>query len=234
MRPVLSSMLPAFYIMRPVMNLQQARKNMIEQQIRTWEVLDQAVLDLLAEVHREDFMPAAWQGLAFADTRLPIGHGQTTMTPRAEARLLQSVAPRPHETVLEIGTGSAYLTALLAKSARRVTSIDLFADFIHSARAKLEQAGFENVCLEQADARDLPDRGEKYDLVIFTASLPALDERFLRLLNDGGRLFAIIGESPAMEARLITRQREGGYAMEGIFDTDLPALIGPEKETFVF
>ena len=225
---------PAFYIMRPVMNLQQARKNMIEQQIRTWEVLDQTVLDLLAEVHREDFMPAAWQGLAFADTRLPIGHGQTTMTPRAEARLLQSVAPRPHETVLEIGTGSGYLTALLAKSARRVTSIDLFADFIHSARAKLEQAGFENVCLEQADAYDLPERGDKYDLVIFTASLPALDERFLRLLNDGGRLFAIIGESPAMEARLITRQREGGYAMEGIFDTDLPALIGPEKETFVF
>ena len=216
------------------MDIQQARKNMIEQQIRAWEVLDQTVLDLLGEIHREEFIPDAYKGLAFADTRLPIGHGQATMTPKTEARLLQSVAIRPHETALEIGTGCGYLTALLASSASRVTSIDIFADFIHSARAKLARTGFENARLEHMDAYTMLDRDEKYDLVIFTASLPVMDERFLRLLNENGRLFAIIGQSPAMEARVIAKQREGGYSTEGIFDTDLPGLIGSEKETFVF
>ena len=233
---MLYNMSPDYKLINPTitMNIQQARKNMIEQQIRTWEVLDQAVLDLLNEIHREEFIPAAYRGLAFADTRLPIGHGQTTMTPKTEARLLQSVAIRPHESVLEIGAGCGYLTALLAKSASRVKSIDIFPDFISSARARLERAGLENTRLEQADAYTLPDRGEKYDLVIFTASLPAMDDRFLKLLNENGRLFAIIGESPAMEARVITKQRAGGYATEGIFDTDLPTLIGSEKDTFVF
>ena len=217
------------------MDIEQARLNMIEQQIRTWEVLDQDVLNLLHEIHREDFIPEEYKDLAFADTRIPIGHEQTTMTPKVEARIVQSLAIQAHETVLEIGTGCGYLTCLLAKNAKQVSSIDIFSDFITSAKNKIESTPLDNIQLESVDAYALLDRAEKYDVIVFTTSLPVMDDRFLKLLNDKGRMFVIIGESPAMEARIITRQTDSDFSSEGLFETDLPALIGAkQKETFTF
>ncbi len=217
------------------MDIEQARSNMIEQQIRTWEVLDMDVLDLLNEIHRENFIPDAYQDLAFADTRIPIGHDQTTMMPKVEARLLQSIAVNPDETVLEVGTGCGYLTTLLAKSAKHVKSVDIYPDFITAASDRIIKTDLTNIELECMDAYSLVDQTEKYDVIVLTASIPAMDERFIDLLNDGGRMFAIIGESPAMEACLLTKQNESDYSVESIFETDLPALIGSEqKETFEF
>jgi len=217
------------------MDIEQARSNMIEQQIRTWEVLDMDVLDLLNEIHREEFIPESYQELSFADTRLPIGHEQTTMTPKVEARLLQSLALKADETVLEIGTGCGYLTTLLAKSAKHVKSIDIFPDFIKTANDKIIKAGLSNIELESTDVYSLFGQAEKYDVLVLTASLPKMDERFLDLLNDGGRMFAIIGESPAMEACVLTKQNDSDYSTKSFFEIDIPALIGSEqKETFEF
>lgn len=217
------------------MDLQQARLNMIEQQIRPWEVFDQKVLNLLNEMYREEFIPDAYQDLCFADTRLPIGHEQTTMTPKIEARVLQSLTINPEDSVLEIGTGCGYLTALLAKSAKHVRSIDIFPDFIDSVKAKIAKTELTNIELENCDAYSILEQSAKYDVIVLTASLPTMDDRFLNLLNDGGRLFVIIGESPVMEACVFTRQSDSSWSQESIFETDLPALIGAEhKETFKF
>jgi len=217
------------------MDIEQARFNMIEQQIRTWDVLDLDVLDLLNEVHREEFIPDSYQELSFADTSIPLGHEQITMTPKVEARLLQALALKTDETVLEIGTGCGYVTTLLAKSAKHVKSIDLFPNFIKAAKEKMSKIGLSNIELENTDAYTLFDQTEKYDVVVLTASLPKMDERFLNLLNDGGRMFAIIGESPAMEACVLTKENDSNYTTESLFETDLPALIGSEtKETFKF
>jgi protein-L-isoaspartate(D-aspartate) O-methyltransferase len=217
------------------MDIEQARLNMIEQQIRTWEVLDLDVLNLLNEIHRENFIPDDYQELAFADTRIPIGHEQTTMTPKVEARLLQSLSISPEETILEIGTGCGYLTTLLAKSSKHVRSIDIYPDFIEAAKEKISKTSLNNIELDSADAYSLLDQSDKYDVVVFTASLPKLDERFLDLLNDNGRMFVIVGESPVMEALLIKKQSDSAWSQESLFETDLPALIGAEQNnTFEF
>ncbi len=217
------------------MDIEQARLNMIEQQIRTWDVLDMDVLGLLNEIHREDFIPDNYKDLSFADICISIGHGQSTMTPKVEARLLQSLALKPNETVLEIGTGCGYLTSLLAKSAKHVKSIDIYPDFIVAANDKILKTGLNNIELESADAYNLFDQTEKYDALVLTASLPKMDERFLNLLNDNGRMFAIIGESPVMEACVFTKQNDSNYTKQSLFETNLPALIGSEqKEKFVF
>ncbi|MCG8379616.1 MAG: protein-L-isoaspartate O-methyltransferase, partial [Proteobacteria bacterium] len=171
------------------MDIEQARLNMIEQQIRTWEVLDQDVLDLLGEIHREDFIPDSYKDLSFADIRIPIGHDQTTMTPKVEARLLQSLRLKPDDSVLEIGTGCGYLTTLLARSSDNVKSIDIYPDFIETAKNRFEKNGFNNIDLESCDAYSLLEQTETYDVIVFTASLPDMDNRFLKLLNNGGRLF---------------------------------------------
>ena len=217
------------------MDFKQARFNMIEQQIRTWEVLDLDVLDLLNEIHREEFIPESYQNLALADTSVPIGHEQITMAPKFEARILQSLDINPGESVLEIGTGCAYFTALLASSARQIKSIDIFPDFIDSAREKIAKTKLTNIELESSDAYSLLEKPERYDVVVFTASLPSMDERFLDLLNEHGRLFAIVGESPAMEARLYAKQNDSSCSYESVFETDLPALIGAtQKDEFEF
>jgi protein-L-isoaspartate(D-aspartate) O-methyltransferase len=217
------------------MNIEQARSNMIEQQIRTWEVLDMDVLDLLNEIHRENFISEDYRELAFADMRIPIGHDQTTMMPKVEARLIQSLRLKSDETVLEVGTGCGYLTALLAKSAKHVKSIDIYPDFITSASDKIIKVGITNIELENADVYDLLEKSEKHDVLVLTASMPEMDERFLNLLNDGGRMFAIIGDSHAMEACILTKQGDSYSKQDSIFETDLPALIGSEqKEEFVF
>ena len=217
------------------LNLETARFNMIEQQIRPWEVLDQDVLDLLNEIHREDFVPEAYRNLAFADVRIPIGHEQTTMTPKVEARLLQSLDLQGNESVLEVGTGCAYLTALLASSAKSVKSIDIFPDFIESAKSKLAKTGLDNVEFECVDIYSMLEQLDNYDIVVITASLPRMDDRFLSLLNENGKMFVIVGESPVMEARLVITRNGSSSSYQSLFETDLPALIGAEHaETFEF
>jgi len=205
-------------------NFEQARFNMIEQQIRPWEVLDQRVLDLLSVVPREDFVPPQYRNLALVDMNLPLGHDQIMMSPKLEARVLQSLDIKPFETVLEIGTGSGYLTALLAKLAKQVYSIEIIPEFIKSAQVKLADHGITNVSLEEGDAAQGWPLDAPYDVIVITGSLPLLPEAFKQALNIGGRLFAIIGDSPSMEAVLITRVGEHQWTEEGLFETDLPAL----------
>jgi len=215
------------------MDFEKARYNMIEQQVRTWEVLDQDVLDLLAAVHREDFVPEAYRRVALADVSIPIGHDEVTMTPKAEARLLQSLLLQPTDKVLEVGTGCGYLTALLARSAQSVVSIDIYDDFTHAAARKLSEHQINNVQLETGDAVNGWPAQASYDAIAVTGSVPVLTEAFQSQLAPGGRLFVIVGESPVMEARLITRIGEQEWSSESLFETDLPPLVGaPRQEHF--
>jgi len=210
------------------MNYDLARFNMIEQQVRTWEVLDQRILDLLAVIHREDFIPDTYKKLALADVNIPLLHNQVTMTPKLEARLLQSLNISGADRVLEIGTGCAYLTALLAKLAKNVCSIDIFPEFTRQADPKLAASNLDNVRLITADAiNGWPDTAP-YDIIVVTGSLPVENPLLQQQLAIGGRLFSIIGESPVMEAMLITRVSENGWHRESLFETDIPPLIGAE------
>ena len=211
------------------MNFEQARYNMIEQQIRTWEVLDQNVLDLLMKIHREDFVPDAFRQLALADTRIPLAHGQVTMTPKVEARILQSVDIQKTDKVLEIGTGCAYLTAVIANMAKEVISIDIFPEFTKSAEEKLQKHGITNVTLETGDAISGFQPASPYDVIIVTGSLPVPDDCFQNQLAINGRLFVITGHSPVMDATLITRAGENEWAKEILFETDIPPLVGAKE-----
>ena len=212
-------------------DIDQARFNMIEQQIRTWQVLDQTVLDLLLEIHREDFVPDDYRQLAFADMNIPLANAQVMMTPKLEARLLQSLAILENDKVLEIGTGSSYLTALLAKCANHVESVDIFADFSHEAKIKLDAYQINNVDLRTGDALSDQQTQKKYDVIVVTGSLPTLNPILQEQLAPGGRMFVIIGDSPVMEARLITRVGAGEYDTESLFETDLPPLLGIDKNS---
>ena len=215
------------------MNLDQARYNMIEQQIRPWEVLDQRVLDLLSTVPREDFVPPAYRNLAFTDTNIPLGDGQVMMSPKVEARILQSLNLQDNETVLEIGTGSGFVTALLANLAKHVVSVDINPEMTRQAGEKLAAHGISNVTLETGDAARGWAAHARYDAIVITGSLPILPDNFKQALTIGGRLLAIIGDSPAMEVLLITRVGETEWAQESLFETDLPALINaPQPERF--
>ncbi len=216
--------------------MRDAHFNMIEQQIRPWDVLDQQVLDLIADVPRIDFVPEEYRGLAYADHAIPIGHGQVMMHPRVEGRLLQALELHPTDSVLEIGTGSAYLTALLAKAARYVRSVDIFAEFKELAEEKLALYGIHNVTLEVGDAAQGWGGDEGlYDAIAICGSLPELPEHFLRSLNRGGRLFAVIGTPPVMQAVLMRRVGDAQWSREALFETDLPPLINaPVRPRFVF
>jgi len=215
------------------MNLDQARLNMIEQQIRPWEVLDQRVLDLLTTVPREDFVPEAYRLLAFADMNIPLGNGQVMMPPRVEARILQALNVQEDETVLEIGTGSGYVTALLASLAKQVISVDINADMTRQAGDKLAAHGITNVTLETGDGAHGWNTHAPYDAIVITGSLPILPATFKQALKVDGRLLAIIGDAPAMEVVLITRVGEMEWAEEALFETDLSALINaPQPERF--
>jgi protein-L-isoaspartate(D-aspartate) O-methyltransferase len=215
------------------MNLDQARLNMIEQQIRPWEVLDQRVLDLLNTVPREEFVPEAYRMLAYTDMSIPLGDGQVMMPPRVEARIVQALNLQEDETVLEIGTGSGYVTALLASLARQVISVDINPDMIRQASDKLAAHGITNVTLETGDGARGWNAHAPYDVIVVTGSLPILPPTFKQALKVGGRLLAIVGDSPAMEVLLITRIGEMEWAEEALFETDLPALINaPQPERF--
>jgi protein-L-isoaspartate(D-aspartate) O-methyltransferase len=211
------------------MNFDQARANMVEQQIRPWEVLDQAVLDLLYAVPREDFVPAAYRTLAFADMEIPIGEGEKMMAPKIEARIVQELAPRKHERVLEVGTGSGYLTALLAHRAAHVHSVEIRPALAAFGRGNLERHGADNLTLEIGDAaRGWPTRAP-YDVIVLTGSTPVLPRTLLDQLAPGGRLFAVVGEAPVMVARLTTCSAPGAFRSAELFDTLLAPLVNAEQ-----
>ncbi|MBC7622925.1 MAG: protein-L-isoaspartate O-methyltransferase [Aeromicrobium sp.] len=221
------------------MDIELARFNMVEQQIRTWEVLDQSVLELLFTVKREDFVPAAYRSLAFVDMEIPLGEGQVMLAPKFEARILQEVAPKPHERVLEIGTGSGYLSALLASRAAKVASIEYFESLAISAAAKLATAGIGNVEITIGDAARSPanfiDPQQQFDVIVVTGSLPVLPAAYLPHLAVGGRLFAIIGDAPAMKAMLYTKTSEQSTVALELFETVVAPLINaaePSRFTF--
>lgn len=217
------------------MNFEQARSNMIEQQIKPWDVPNQSVLDLITEIHREDFVPDEYRRLALADVRIPLAHDQVTMTPKVEARLLQALEIKPDDEILEIGTGCAYMTTLLAKSGHHVHSIDIHPDFTEQAKLKLQQHDIQNVTLECGNAIHGWQQSSPYDVIVLTGSVPVLEDHLQQQLKIGGRMFAIIGQSPVMEARLIKRVSENEWHNEILFETDLPELEGATQvETFKF
>lgn len=216
------------------MNIEQARFNMIEQQIRTWDVLDQSVLDLLARMPREDFVPLPYRNLAFADISIPLSHGQVMMQPKLEARIVQALNITPTDVILEIGTGSGYLTALLASLGKQVYSVDIFEEFTASAQRKLAAHNIMNATLETGDAALGWDRHGPYDVIVITGSLPVFADKFQQQLNLGGRLFMVTGMAPAMDARLITRRGEVRWVCESLFETSLPPLLNaPRPPSFV-
>jgi protein-L-isoaspartate(D-aspartate) O-methyltransferase len=215
--------------------MEQARYNMVEQQIRPWEVLNQDVLDLLFKIKREDFVPPAHRALAFVDMEIPIGHGEFMWTPKLEARVIQDLAIRPTDRVLEVGTGSGYLTALLAARAGEVVSVDIVPEFTTAAREKLRAHGFENVALHSGDAaRDWPDDAG-FDVIVLTGSTPLLSDAFRRRLRANGRLFAVVGEAPAMRAQLVTCTGPDATRSVTLFETCIAPLVNaPQPAAFVF
>jgi protein-L-isoaspartate(D-aspartate) O-methyltransferase len=206
------------------MNFDQARFAMIEQQVRPWDVLDPRVLQAMTAVRREDFVAPAHRQLAFADLPLPLAHGEVMMKPVLEGRLLQAIALEPGEEVLEIGTGSGYVTACLAHLARAVLSIDLHADFVAAAQARLEQAGIGNARIEVADALHWQP-GRQFDAIAVTAAVASIPAAFGEWLRPGGRLFIVRGHSPVQEAVRVTRRAEALH-VESLFETDIPYLHG--------
>jgi len=207
------------------MNLEQARFNMVEQQIRPWEVLDQAVLDLLYAVPREEFVPPAFRQLAFADMEIPIGEGEAMMAPKIEARLLQALALRKTERVLEVGTGSGYLTALLARCAAHVYSLEIRPALAAFGRGNLARHGADNVTLEVGDGARGDAKRAPYDAIVLTGSTPLLPSVLKEQLAPGGRLFAVVGAPPVMVATLVTCTAPGAYGAVALFDTILAPLV---------
>jgi protein-L-isoaspartate(D-aspartate) O-methyltransferase len=221
--------------MNPQLDVERARFNMVEQQIRPWEVLDQRVLDLLLRVRREEYVPARYRALAFADMEIPLGHGETMLAPKIEARMLQELALAPGDRILEVGTGSGYVTALLASLGSHVCSVDIVPEFTQTAGAKLAAHGVTNVTLETGDAARGWDRHAPYDAIVVTGSMPVLPGAFPKSLRPGGRLIAVVGEPPVMEAQLITCVAAGAYSTTGLFETCIAPLRNAlQPERFVF
>ena len=206
---------------------------MIEQQIRPWGVLDSNVLLALEAVPREAFVPPTFRHLAFADIEIPIGRGQSMMEPKLAARLLQALAPQPGEKILEIGTGSGYITALLAHTGASVTTVEIYPDLLESAANALSAVGAENISLEAGDASAGWSKGEAWDGILLTASVPQLPTRFAQSLAPGGRAVAVIGEAPAMEAVRAERDGTGSLLMTSLFDTQLAPMVNA-RDTRVF
>ena len=214
-------------------SIERARFNMIEQQIRPWDVLDPAVLSLLAVVRREDFVPPAYRALAFVDTEVPLpcadGTRESMLAPKVEARLLQELSLARHETVLEIGAGSGFMAALLAHQAHQVITLEIHADLARMAAANLERAGIRNANLRHADgAAGLPTE-QPFDAIVLSGSVASVPQQLLAQLKVGGRLVAIVGQQPVMQAMRVTRMDEHSYASVALFDTVAPRLHGFEE-----
>jgi len=206
-------------------DLNTARFNMVKQQIQPWEMLDVHVLDAMATVPREHFVDPKYRNLAFAQIEIPIGHDQSTMMPHIEARMLQALALRPTDIVLEVGTGSGFITAILAKLASHVYSVDIYENFVNNARERLAALNLNNVTIEQGDAANGWEKHAPYDVIVITGSLSELPNSFIKSLRPNGRLFAIIGKPPVMEACIITQVDNYGYMREDIFETVVSPLV---------
>jgi protein-L-isoaspartate(D-aspartate) O-methyltransferase len=215
------------------MNYETARRQMLSQQIRTWDVLDERVLEILGNTPREAFVPDSDRDLAFADTEVPLPHGQWMMAPKIEGRLLQELTIAPDDSALEIGTGSGYLTACLGQLAASVVSLEIFPDLSQAADARLARQGVNNVELRDEDATRAKFDA-RFDCIAVTASVPRLTDRFVRLLKPGGRLFIVVGRPPVMEARLVTLHADGSWTEKSLFETLLsPMINADEPEAFV-
>jgi len=211
------------------MDLEQARTNMVEQQIRTWEVLDQDVLDLLYVVPREEFVPEKHRALAFSDLQIPLGEGERMWEPKLEARVLQELDVHKADRVLEVGTGSGYFTALLAHRAAHVHSVEIKPALAAFGRRNLERHGTTNVTLETGDAARGWKRHAPYHVIVLTGSTPVLAQAFLEQLEVGGRLFAVVGEAPAMTARLVSCTAPGAFHSVDLFETVVAPLSNAEQ-----
>jgi len=216
------------------MNKDFARRQMIEQQVRAWDVLDGVVLAGLNKVQRELFVPEGFEALAFADTEIPIGHGESMMTPTIEGRVLQALSLVGSERVLEIGTGSGFLTACLAKLSSHVTSIDIYDDFIESAKQRLADCEIDNTDILKMDGTlEIP--GGTFDAIAVTGSIQSFDSRLVDALNPGGRLFVVVGDAPAMAAMRVTRTGGDKQQSDTLFETNLSPLVnGALPEQFSF
>ncbi len=216
------------------MNIQQARFNMVEQQIRTWDVLDHVVLDLLEQAPRHEYVPPAFRNLAYADIAVPLDDGEVMMPPRVEARLLQSLSISSDDKALEIGTGSGFLTSLIASLAGEVISVEISDTLATMGARNLSQHGVTNVVLERGDGVHGWQQHAPYDVIAVTGSVPILEQHLHQQLSVGGRLFVIVGEAPAMEALLIRRSGQDQWSTESLFETVVPKLRGArEPERFV-
>lgn len=217
------------------MDIERARANMIESQIRTWEVLDQQVLDTLAVVKREEYVPERYRPLAFVDMEIPLGDGEVMLSPKLEARLLQELTLAKTDRVLEVGTGSGYMTALLATRAAEVVSVELHEDLSMSARGKLDAHGFTNTTLFVGNGAEGWTAKAPYDAILLTGSVPMLPDTLREQLRPGGRLLAIVGDPPVMTARLITFIAPGVFNETGLFETCIaPLRMVRQPERFVF
>ena len=206
--------------------LEQARFNMVEQQIRPWQVLDPAVLHTLQHIAREIFIPSAYQALAYTDTEIPLGHGQTMVAPRIDARLMHDVALKPSDKVLEIGTGSGYLTALLADRSHHVVSLEINPELHAQAKANLQSAGITNADLRMADGSAGASDAGPFDAIVLGGSVFEVPQTLLDQLKVGGRLIAIVGDEPVMQATLYTRTSAGVWDHRVLWDTAAPRLLG--------
>ena len=217
------------------MNFEQARFNMVEQQIRPWEVLDQDVLNLLMTVKREEFVPAAYRELAFTEVEIPIGCGQVMLKPVIEGKVLQALRLGKSDSVLEVGTGSGYFAALLAARTEWVRTIEIESELVKLASANLARNGVENVVVVQGDGIGGWAERAPYDVIVVSGGLPFVPQALLEQLKVGGRLFAFVGEAPVMKARLVTCEAEGRFRTEDIFETVVPMLKdAPQRDGFSF
>lgn len=217
------------------MNLEQTRFNMVAQQIRTWYVLDDTVLDLLYKIKREEFVPAENLAMAFVDMEIPLGFGQVMLTPKMEARILQELHIQKSDKILEVGSGSGYMTALLAAKGAHVYSVEIIPELKALAENNLKTQSVTNITLELGDAARGWSKHEPYDVIVLTASTPVLPDAFKNSLNPGGRLFAIVGEDPVMEALLITCVTPGEFTTITLFETStVPFINAQQPSRFIF
>ena len=215
-------------------DVESARHQMIEQQVRAWDVLDLTVLAALQRVRREEFVPPAFRDIAFADMGVPLGHGQSMLAPSVEGRILQALAIQPDDRALEIGTGSGFFAACLGQLARSVRSLELYPDFVATATENLRRTGTHNVTVQAGDAMTFAEEAT-YDVIAVTGSLPVYDPRFERALAAGGRLFVVVGPGPVMEAQRITRAAPGEFVRESLFEVSIDPLVhATEPPKFVF
>jgi protein-L-isoaspartate(D-aspartate) O-methyltransferase len=215
-------------------SVEAARQQMVEQQVRAWDVLDPKVLEVLRRVRREAFVPAAFSELAFADAPIPLGHGEVMLPPKLDGKILQALDLKPTDAVLDVGSGTGFLAACLSRMAARVRSIEIHGGLAELATRNLLNAAANNVAVEKADAMQLAETGQ-YDAIAISSSLPVYDSRFEQALKTGGRLFVVVGEAPVMEAWLVTRTGDSTWSRVAQFETSIPALVNAQHPSrFVF